>query len=81
MSIETCGICGNKDLSTKKVEKVLRGGYNTTIVKVDIIACNQCGERYYTPETIRYFERIRKELKSCIGIKQFKKVGVVYQVA
>ncbi|MBF0497791.1 MAG: YgiT-type zinc finger protein [Deltaproteobacteria bacterium] len=58
---ENCPICGNK-LKEKEVEKLLRGGVNTAIVKVHAEVCLRCGERLYSSETVRCFEQIRARL-------------------
>ena len=46
----------------KQVEKLLRGGVNTAVVKVVADVCLHCGERLYTRETVQQFERIRNKL-------------------
>ena len=59
---EKCPICGG-DLMEKEVDKLLRGGINTAVVHVSAEVCLRCGERYYSQETVRYFEQIRTKLK------------------
>ncbi|MBF0509722.1 MAG: YgiT-type zinc finger protein, partial [Deltaproteobacteria bacterium] len=56
-----CPSCGNK-LMEKEVEKLLRGGVNTALVKVRAEVCLRCGERLYSSETVRCFELIRVRL-------------------
>ncbi len=73
-----CPICG-KELITKKVEKLLRGGNNTAIVKVEAEVCLHCGERLYSEDSIHWFEEIRNKLNSQ-KITEYQPVGKTYQV-
>jgi hypothetical protein len=45
------------------VEKLLRGGRNTAVLRVSAEVCLHCGERLYTEDTVRYFEKVRNKLK------------------
>lgn len=56
-----CPLCG-REVIEKEVEKLLRGGDNTAIVRVVAEVCLHCGERLYSEETIRKFEDIRRRL-------------------
>jgi YgiT-type zinc finger domain-containing protein len=44
LGCEKCPICGG-ELIEKEVEKVLKGGANTAILKVKAEVCLHCGER------------------------------------
>ena len=59
---EKCPICGG-DLVEKEVEKILRGGVHTAVLKVRAEVCLHCGERLYSQETVRRFEEIRVKLE------------------
>ena len=76
---EKCPICGG-ELVEKEVEKVLKGGSNTAILRVKAEVCLHCGERLYRPETVSRFEEIRKKL-SAEDVDEFELVGKSYQVA
>jgi len=76
---DKCPICGG-ELVEKEVEKVLRGGANTAILKVKAEVCLHCGERLYRPETLAYFEEIKEKL-SKENVGEFETVGKTYQVA
>jgi YgiT-type zinc finger domain-containing protein len=78
-SFEECPVCGG-ELVHKEVEKVLKGGTNTAILKVKAAVCLHCGERLYRPETVTQFEEIRKKL-STEDVGEFEPVGKTYQVA
>ncbi len=57
-----CPVCGG-ELMHKQVEKLLRGGAHTAVVRVPAEVCLRCGERLYSQETVRQFEDIRKKLE------------------
>ena len=57
-----CPVCGG-ELVHKQVEKLLRGGMHTAVVKVRADVCLRCGERLYSQETVGQFEEIRKKLE------------------
>lgn len=62
MPFEKCPVCGG-ELKEKEVEKLLRGGDDTALLKVTAEVCLHCGERLYAVETVRLFEQIRNRLK------------------
>ncbi len=47
----------------KEVEKILRGGVDTAVIKVQAEVCLHCGERLYSEETVSRFEEIRANLR------------------
>ena len=76
---QKCPVCGG-DLVEKEVEKVLRGGVNTAVLKVCAEVCLRCKERLYSQETVRRFEQIRAKLERQ-DTGEFRAIGVSYQVA
>ena len=76
---EKCPICGG-EVVEKEVEKLLRGGNHTAVVRVLAEVCLHCGERLYSPETVRRFEDIRSKLTR-EDTKTFEPVGQAFQVA
>jgi YgiT-type zinc finger domain-containing protein len=76
---EMCPICGGK-IAEKEVEKVLKGGTNTAIMKLTAEVCLHCGERLYTPETVSRFEDIREKLTQ-EDISEFELIGKTFHVA
>lgn len=73
-----CPVCGG-ELLEKEVEKLLKGGVNTAVLKVRAEVCLHCGERLYAAETIGRFEQIRHKLERQ-EVAEFKLVGQTYQV-
>jgi YgiT-type zinc finger domain-containing protein len=76
---ERCPICKG-EIVDKEVEKVLKGGTNTGIIKVKAEVCLHCGERLYTPETVSRFEDIREKLTQ-EDISEFELIGKTFHVA
>ena len=76
---EKCPVCGG-ELEEKEVDKLLRGGVHTAIMKVQAEVCLHCGERLYSQETVRRFEEIRRKLER-EEVSAFKPLGKAFQVA
>jgi YgiT-type zinc finger domain-containing protein len=77
-SFEKCPVCGG-ELVEKEVEKLLRGGANTAVMKVRADVCLHCGERLYSEETIRHFEEVRRKLEQD-DVSTFRRLGQSFQV-
>ncbi len=59
---DKCPVCGGKIIE-KEVEKILRGGNLTEIVKTQAEVCLRCGERLYAPDVVKRFKKIRSKLQ------------------
>jgi YgiT-type zinc finger domain-containing protein len=79
MPFEKCPVCGG-ELVEKEVEKLLRGGIHTAVLKVRAEVCLRCGERLYSQETVRRFEEIRAKLERQ-ETAEFEPLGQSFQVA
>ncbi|MBI1923729.1 YgiT-type zinc finger protein [Candidatus Poribacteria bacterium] len=79
MPFEKCPVCGG-ELVEKDVEKLLRGGIHTAVLKVYAEVCLHCGERLYSQETVRRFEEIRSKLERQ-ETAEFQHMGLSFQVA
>jgi len=79
MPFNKCPICGG-EMVEKDVEKLLRGGIHTAVVKVQAEVCLRCGERLYSEETVRRFEQIRAKLERQ-ETAEFQPLGQSFQVA
>jgi len=76
---EMCPVCGG-ELVEKEVEKLLRGGMHTAVLKVRAEVCLRCGERLYAVETVQHFERIRLKLERQ-EVAESQPLGQSFQVA
>ena len=59
---EKCALCGG-ELVDRVVEKLLRGGVDTAVLKVQAEVCASCAGRVYPPKAIRQFEAVRSRLE------------------
>jgi len=78
MPFEKCPVCGGQ-LVEKEVEKLLRGGIHTAVLRVRAEVCLHCGERLYSQDTIRRFEEIRAKLERQ-ETADFQPLGQSFQV-
>jgi YgiT-type zinc finger domain-containing protein len=76
---DKCPVCGG-ELVEKEVEKLLKGGIHTAVLKVRADVCLRCGERVYSVETVRRFEQIRLKLERQ-EVAEFQPLGQSFQVA
>jgi YgiT-type zinc finger domain-containing protein len=79
MPFSKCPVCGG-DMVEKEVEKLLRGGIHTAVVRVRAEVCLHCGERLYSQETVRLFEQIRAKLER-EEVSDFQPLGQSFEVA
>lgn len=77
-SFDKCPVCGG-DLVEKDVEKLLRGGPHTAVLRVQAEVCLHCGERLYAEETVRRFEEVRAKLQRQ-ETGDFEPLGQSFQV-
>lgn len=75
---EKCPICSG-ELVEKNVEKLLRGGNHTAVLKAKANICLHCGERLYSQETIRKFEKIRGKLERQ-ETSEFQTLGKLFEL-
>ena len=73
-----CPVC-EREVVAKQTEKLLRGGVNLAVVTVRAEVCLRCGERLYSPDTIRLFEQIRQKL-SDQDVEEFEPLGRAFRV-
>ena len=76
---EKCPVCGG-EIVEKEVEKLLKGGKNTAVVKVTAELCLHCGEELYSQDTVTRFEEIRKKLQDD-KVEGFILIGRTFEVA
>src|SRR3990172_4047969 len=75
---DRCPVCGG-ELIGKEVEKLLRGGNHTAVLRVPAEVCLRCGERLYPPATVRRFEEIRTKLERQ-ETSEFQPLGQSFRV-
>jgi YgiT-type zinc finger domain-containing protein len=75
---EQCPVYGG-ELVEKEVEKLLKGGMHTAVLRVHAEVCLQCGERLYAAEIVKRFEQIRQKLEKQ-EVAEFRPLGQTFQV-
>jgi len=70
-----CVICNSPDIQKKNVDEEIRLGEDIILVTIEVLVCNNCGERYYDSRTMRKIEEIR--LKSSAKDLKVENVGKV----
>lgn len=74
-----CVICKTGEVKPARVEAELKVEGDRLLVPVDADVCVECGEAYYSTETMRYLERVREDfLQKTIAPAA---IGNVYQVS
>ena len=76
--LEKCPVCSG-ELVRKNVEKLLHGGKHTAVISVSAEVCLHCGERLYSEDTIKRFEKIRVKLAQ-EQTTDFQQMGQAFQV-
>jgi YgiT-type zinc finger domain-containing protein len=76
--VKKCPRCGG-EVVEKEVTEVLYGGIHTAFLKVKAGICLCCGERLYTPETVKRFEEIEAKLERQ-DTAGFQPLGKSFQV-
>lgn len=73
-----CPLCGG-ELVDRVVEKLLRGGHDTAVLKVRADVCVRCAGRVYPQKAIRRFEAVRERLERK-ETGEMTPVGAAYRV-
>ncbi len=74
-----CVICKQGEVRPSTVEAELKVGGDRLLVPVEAEACIECGEAYYSAETMRYLERVKEDfLRKAITPTS---IGNVYQIS
>ena len=64
----------------REVEELLSVGDYIVRCKVPATVCRHCGERYFSPETVRQFEDIRSRVRSG-DLRGLRTAGAVLEPA
>jgi YgiT-type zinc finger domain-containing protein len=74
-----CVICKSGDVEQAVVQAEIKVGHDHLMVNVQAEACAECGEAYFSAETLRYFERLKEEFTRQEIVPPT--VGKVYQIS
>lgn len=74
-----CIICHSTDISLRRVNEQLSRGEDLILVPVEVLVCNNCGERYYDRRTMQRLEEIEDAVDA--GHVSLERVGEVLRVS
>ncbi|MGQ9628643.1 MAG: YgiT-type zinc finger protein [Anaerolineae bacterium] len=58
-----CVVCLSPNIEKKKINETLWIDSDVILIPIEVMACNNCGERYYDRRTMRRLEEIEKSLR------------------
>ncbi len=73
----SCALCSG-EVKGQRVVEDLQVGSNHVLVEVETEVCEQCGERYYSPELIDHLMDLREGIQA--GRTTMTEVGKVYRL-
>jgi YgiT-type zinc finger domain-containing protein len=74
-----CVICKSGEVLEGPVQAEIKVGNDHLMVTVRAESCAECGEAYYSAETLRYLERLRDEFTRKKIVPP--SVGKVYEIS
>lgn len=67
----SCDICGRWGARVRRVTRTCGSGRSAFLIEgVPMVRCTNCGESYFTAETLREIERIRKQRRKVAVAKR-----------
>ncbi|MFB0533458.1 MAG: YgiT-type zinc finger protein [Anaerolineae bacterium] len=73
-----CIICHSTDISLHRMNEQLSRGEDVILVLVEVLVCNNCGERYYDRRTMKRLEEIEDAVNA--DRVSLERVGEVLRV-
>jgi YgiT-type zinc finger domain-containing protein len=74
-----CIICHSTDISLRRVNEQLSRGEDLILVPLEVLVCNNCGERYYDRRAMKRLEEIEDAVNA--GHVSLERVGEVLRVS
>ena len=74
-----CIICHSTDISLRRVNEQLSRGEDLILVPLEVLVCNNCGERYYDRRAMKRLEEIEDAVDA--GHVSLERVGEVLRVS
>jgi len=59
-----CVVCKSSDIQMKMVEEEIRAEQDIVLVPIEVLVCQNCGERYYDRKNMKKLEEMRTRLKN-----------------
>lgn len=58
-----CVICKSSDIQKRPVEEEVKQANDIVLIPMEVMVCQQCGERYYDTTAMRKLEEMRTRLR------------------
>lgn len=58
-----CVVCKSSDIEMKMVEEEVRSEKDIVLIPLEVLVCQNCGERYYDKKTMKKLEGIKTKLR------------------
>jgi len=58
-----CVICKSSDIQKRPVEEEVKQANDIVLIPMEVMVCQQCGERYYDTKAMRRLEEMRAKLR------------------
>lgn len=58
-----CVICKSSDILKGTVEEEIKQANDIVLIPMEVMVCQQCGERYYDTKAMRRLEEMRAKLR------------------
>ena len=58
-----CVVCKSSDIQIKMVEEEVRAEKDIVLIPIEVLVCQNCGERYYDRKNMKKLEEIKIRLK------------------
>jgi YgiT-type zinc finger domain-containing protein len=74
-----CIICHSTDITMRRVNEQLSRGEDLILVPLEVLVCNNCGERYYDRRAMKRLEEIEDAVNA--GRVHLERVGEVLRIS
>ncbi|MCL4510920.1 MAG: YgiT-type zinc finger protein [Bacteroidetes bacterium] len=58
-----CVVCKSSDIELRKVEEEIRVDKDIVLVPIEVLVCQNCGERYYDRKAMKKLEDIQAKAR------------------
>jgi len=74
-----CVVCHSSDIVMRRVNEQVTRGEDLILVPVEVLVCNNCGERYYDRRTMQRLDEIEDAIGA--GRAPLERVGEVFRLS
>ena len=74
-----CVICHSSEIELRRVDEQISRGDDLVLVPVEVLVCNNCGERYYDRRTMKLLEETESNVEA--GLIPLQTIGALLRVS